>query len=202
MRPFKYQRPASLDETIHLLDNAEARVLAGGTDLLTLMKETIVAPEQVVDIKRLDSLPRQIEATDGGVTVGTLATLSDVQRSPLLKADYTAVAEAADVAATPQLRNMATVGGNLLQRPRCWYYRNRHLNCWLKGGEECFARDGRNEYHAIFDISPCVAAHPSDLAPALLALDAALRLRGPNGERTVDLEQFFAPPAEVMYFPS
>lgn len=91
---------------------------------------------------------------------------------------------------------MATLGGNLLQRPRCWYFRDDQFNCWLKGGDECQARDGQNQLHAIFDESPCVAVHPSDIAPALLALDATVRLRGSQGERTLPLQSFFALPDE------
>jgi xanthine dehydrogenase YagS FAD-binding subunit len=91
---------------------------------------------------------------------------------------------------------MATLGGNLLQRPRCWYFRDERFHCWLKGGDECQARDGQNQMHALFDRSPCVSVHPSDLAPALLALDAEVRLRGPSGERVLPLETFFALPEE------
>lgn len=197
MYPFEYQRPQSLEEAFRFLSRDGSELLAGGTDLLTLMKQEIAAPKYVVDIKRLEALPREIQTVrDGGVRVGALATLSDVQNSATLAGPYAALAEAAEVAATPQLRNMATVGGNLLQRPRCWYFRNPHLHCWLKGGDDCFARDGRNEYHAIFDISPCVAAHPSDLAPALLVLDAEVHLQWTDGERRVALENFFAAPAE------
>jgi xanthine dehydrogenase YagS FAD-binding subunit len=89
---------------------------------------------------------------------------------------------------------MATIGGNLLQRPRCWYFRNPRVNCWLKGGADCPARDGENQYHALYDVSPCVAVHPSDPAAALLALDAFVRLRGASGEREMPLADFFAPP--------
>jgi xanthine dehydrogenase YagS FAD-binding subunit len=96
-------------------------------------------------------------------------------------------------AATPQLRAMATVAGNLLQRSRCWYFRGQY-NCWLKGGDECFARPGENKYHAIFDASPCVAVHPSDLAPALVALNAELTITGPAGDRIVAVEDFLVPP--------
>jgi xanthine dehydrogenase YagS FAD-binding subunit len=105
--------------------------------------------------------------------------------------------EAAGLAASPQLRNMATIGGNLLQRPRCWYFRSSHFPCWLKGGAECFALDGENQYHALFHQGPCVAAHPSDPAAALLAYDASVAVRGPAGERVVPLDAFFAEPEEA-----
>jgi xanthine dehydrogenase YagS FAD-binding subunit len=105
-----------------------------------------------------------------------------------------ALSEAAAAAATPQLRNMATIGGNLLQRPRCWYFRNPRFHCWLKGGDDCPARDGENALHALFGNSPCVAVHPSDLAAVLLAVHAVARLRGPRGERTLPMSTFFALP--------
>jgi xanthine dehydrogenase YagS FAD-binding subunit len=107
-----------------------------------------------------------------------------------------ALAEAAAVAATPQLRNMATIGGNLLQRPRCWYFRHPLATCWLKGGAGCPARDGENRLHALFGDGPCYAVHPSDLAPALLALEAEVHVRGPAGERWLPLDDLYRLPAD------
>jgi xanthine dehydrogenase YagS FAD-binding subunit len=214
MRHFAYSSAMTLDETIQLLgqsshdasrsqasgqsvgQNGATRVLAGGTDLLTLMKAEITAPSHLVDIKRLDELPRGIEANEQGTMLGALATLAEIELSEAIQARYPVLAQAAALAATPQLRNMATIGGNLLQRPRCWYFRHANFHCWLKGGDECHARDGQNQLHALFDTSPCVAVHPSDLASALLALDASVQLRGPAGERTVALNEFFRPPQE------
>ena len=198
MRSFEYTSAASLAEAFDLLGRGQAgavRPLAGGTDLLTLMKADLAAPTQLVDIKRLSDLPRGIAETDAGVAIGALTSLSVIESDPTLLARYSALSEAAAVAATPQLRNMATLGGNLLQRPRCWYFRNALFDCWLKGGSECQAREGENERHALFDTSPCVAVQPSDPAAALVALDAAVRLRGPRGERTVALADFFAAPS-------
>src|ERR687890_928628 len=123
-------------------------------------------------------------------------TLAQIADDPRVRRRLPALAEAAALAATPQLRNMATIGGNLLQRPRCWYYRNPHVHCWLKGGDECQAREGENQHHALFDVSPCVAVHPSDPATALVALDAMIRLWGPRGERELPVAEFFAPPAD------
>ncbi len=200
MRPFEYGSAATIDEVIALLqsEGAEAvRPLAGGTDLLTLMKADIASPSRLLDIKRIPDLPRTVEETDAGVTLGALTTLTDIETHPLLRQRYSALAEAASLAATPQLRNMATLGGNLLQRPRCWYFRDDQFHCWLKGGSECHARDGQNQLHALFDESPCVAVHPSDLASALVALDATVRLRGPQGERSLPLQSFFAVPEET-----
>ena len=197
MRPFAYSRASSVDEAIDLLStahNGEIRPLAGGTDLLTLMKADIVEPGQLVDVKRLDELPGGITETSDGVTLGALTTLTEIEKSDLLQSRYPLLAQAAGLAATPQLRNMATLGGNLLQRPRCWYFRRPHFRCWLQGGDDCQARDGQNQFHAIFGDSPCVAVHQSDLAGALLAVDAEVRLRGAGGDRTLPLVNFFAEP--------
>lgn len=199
MRSFAYARATTIDETITLLDQADdghTRPLAGGTDLLTLMKADIATPAQLVDIKRLGELSHGITETATGVTLGALTTLTTIEQSDLLRRKYPVLPEAAELAATPQLRNMATIGGNLLQRPRCWYFRNQRFPCWLKGGADCPAYDGENQYHALFGDGPCYAVHPSDLASALLALNAAVRLQGPQGERTLPLHEFFALPED------
>ncbi|CAN5833039.1 xanthine dehydrogenase family protein subunit M [soil metagenome] len=197
MRSFEYIRTITLDETFALLgQNGEQtpRALAGGTDLLTLMKKEINIPTQLIDLKRLPDLPSGITATAQGMTIGTLTTITEIETNTQLQEKYPLLAEAAALAATPQLRNMATIGGNLLQRPRCWYFRNQLVNCWLKGGDECQAQDGENQLHALFGGGPCYAVHPSDLAPTLLALDATVQLRGPDGERTVPLAEFYTLP--------
>ena len=221
MRHFEYSSATTVDETIQLLsqqhsnivangqgnhgqasgqngngETSQIKALAGGTDLLTLMKADIVTPTQLVDIKRLDEIPRGIDHQPQGTTIGALTTLADIELNESIQQRYPLLTQAAASAATPQLRNMATIGGNLMQRPRCWYFRHAHFHCWLKGGDECHARDGENQLHAIFDASPCVATHPSDLASALVAVDAEVRLRGPAGERNVTLEQFFTLPSD------
>jgi xanthine dehydrogenase YagS FAD-binding subunit len=199
MRSFEYARPSSVDEAITLLGHdeiGESRPLAGGTDLLTLMKAGIVAPSRLLDIKRADGLAGGIEQTDQGLTLGALTTLAEIETNAMIKDRYPVLAEAAALAATAQLRNMATIGGNLLQRPRCWYFRNAHLNCWLKGGDHCPAYDGENQLHALFGDGPCYAVHPSDLASALLTLDAEVQVQGKNGEHTVPLADFFALPTD------
>ncbi len=193
MKPFAYSRPSSLDEALALL-GPSARALAGGTDLLTLMKADLVAPERLVAIAPL--LPKGVAREPEGISIGAATTLAELARDATLAQRFTALAQAARIAASPQLRNMATLGGNLLQRPRCWYFRHRLAHCWLKGGSACFARDGENRQHALFSDGGCVAAHPSDLAPALLAFDASVRLRGAQGERIVPLEELFALPAD------
>jgi xanthine dehydrogenase YagS FAD-binding subunit len=208
MRAFDYTDPRTVDEAIALLGQnghdhergmmplAGVHPLAGGTDLLTLMKADVAAPSHLVNIKRLAELPSGIADTAQGLTLGTLTTLADIETHGVIKQHYPLLAQAAAVAATPQLRNMATLGGNLLQRPRCWYFRSRLLHCWLKGGTECPAHDGENQFHALFGGGPCYAVHPSDLAPALLALDAQVRLQGRGGTRTLPIAEFFSLPTE------
>lgn len=195
MKPFAYTRPQSLDDAVALqIGDQDAQFLAGGTDLLTLLKADLLEPSQLVDIKRLAELDAAVTLNGETLRIGALATLSDLEFDPLVAAHAPALAEAAALAASPQLRNMATIGGNLLQRPRCWYYRDPEIACWLKGGADCPARDGENQLHAVFDVSPCVAVHPSDPAAALLAHDAEVAVRGPQGSRTQSLADLFAPP--------
>jgi xanthine dehydrogenase YagS FAD-binding subunit len=200
MRRFEYSSATSLAEAMDGLatnrtqPDVAVRPLAGGTDLLTLMKGDIVAPSQLIDIKRVAEIPQGVDVGDDGTMLGALTTLSEVTANPQIQQHYPLLAQAIGLAATPQLRNMATVGGNLLQRPRCWYFRHAHFHCWLKGGEECPAVEGQNQHHALFGSSPCVAVHPSDLAPALLALDAEVQLRGPHGSRSMPLAEFLVEP--------
>ncbi|MCC7368502.1 MAG: xanthine dehydrogenase family protein subunit M [Chloroflexi bacterium] len=213
MRTFEYARAETIDDATTQVASPSAdgngrrpialpvqdgrRFLAGGTDLLTLMKADVFAPSMLVDIKRVADIPHGIdERGDGGAAIGALTTLSEIERHAGLAARFPALVAAVGQAATPQLRNMATMGGNLLQRPRCWYFRSSLFPCWLKGGDECHARDGENSHHAIFGESPCVAVHPSDAAAALVAYGATVRLRGPHGERTLSVEELFAEPTD------
>lgn len=197
MRQFAYARPTSVEDAISLLgSDGTTRPLGGGTDLLTLMKADLLRPDRLIDVKRLEDLPATIEATADGLVIGARVTLSDLENHELVGQLYPALAEAAGLAATPQLRNMATVAGNLLQRPRCWYFRNSLFNCWLKGGDDCPARGGENQLHALFATGPCVAVHPSDLASALEALDATVQVRGTKGDRSIPTSEFFGQPKE------
>jgi xanthine dehydrogenase YagS FAD-binding subunit len=208
MRPFDYTSPSTVDGAMTLLGqnghehergmgaSAGVQPLAVGTDLLTLMKADIAAPSHLVNIKGLAGLPRGVQDTPQGLTLGALTTLSEVETHPAIRQRYPLLAQAAAVAATPQLRNMATLGGNLLQRPRCWYFRHRLLDCWLKGGETCPAYDGENRFHALFGGGPCYAVHPSDLAPALVAVEAQVSLRGPQAARVCPVAEFYSAPRE------
>lgn len=191
MNKFTYAVTTSGADTIPLL-GPDTQALAGGTDLLPLMKDGIVAPAMLVNIKHAQEL-RYIREEADGLHIGALATLDELDRHPVVRERYRALADAAGSAASPQLRNMATIGGNLLQQVRCWYYRG-DFECWLKGGSICHARNGENQFHAVWDQSPCVAVHPSDPPAALIALDATLRIAGPSGERTLTVAEFLQPP--------
>lgn len=190
MRPFAYARAGSAEEAQRLAAERGTRLVAGGTDLLSLLKERIVEPDRLVDLTGVRAL-RGIEATRDALRIGALATLAEVLAHPavppILKA---ALADAA----TPQLRNVGTVGGNLLQRNRCWYFRSEAHRCWLKGGKSCLAVDGDSRSHAIFGDGECRMVTPSDLAPALLALDATALVRDAEGERRRPVAELFAAP--------
>jgi xanthine dehydrogenase YagS FAD-binding subunit len=193
MKAFAYHRATDIQVVLSELQ-AGARPLAGGTDLLTLMKADVDTPARLVDVKRLEALAGGICADGPGLEMGALTTLAELERNAEIVARYRALSQAAAEAATPQLRNMATLGGNLLQQPRCWYFRHRDVHCWRKGGSECPARDGENRLHALFGAGPCHAVHPSDPAVALCALAAQLRLRSAVGERELPVQDLFALP--------
>ncbi|HEU4328785.1 MAG TPA: FAD binding domain-containing protein [Roseiflexaceae bacterium] len=194
MKKFAYVAAESVAEVIPLLD-ARSRPLAGGTGLLTDLNDALANPERLVSLRRIAGL-RGVAPADGGLGIGALTTLSDLERDTALRSGpYAALAQAARVSASPQIRNAATIGGNLVQEVRCWYFRGP-FDCWLKGGQTCYARAGEHHMHALFEQSPCIAVHPSDPATALLALDASVRLAGPEGERHVALLELLRPPEE------
>jgi xanthine dehydrogenase YagS FAD-binding subunit len=168
---------------------------AGGVDLLDLMKEGLLAPKRVVNLRAVPELGRIGEEKDGSMRIGATVTLAQLGAHPAIRARYRALAQAAGNSASPQLRNMATLGGNLLQRPRCWYFRSLDHHCARKGGQACFAFAGENAYHAIFGQNGCAIVHPSTPATALVAFDARVELVGAKGrKRIVALEKFFVPP--------
>ena len=200
MKPFEYVSAKSLEEAVGLLGErpGRARVIAGGTDLLTQMQVGVAQPERLVNLKSIAGLDR-IEITPNALRLGPLVPLAEIAAHPAIRTRFTALAEAAAAAASPQIRNAGTLGGNLCQRPRCWYFRSEDFPCRKKGGEECFALEGENKYHAIFGGDDCRIVHPSDTAPALVAYGADATLHSPRGERTVPLEGLFAmPSADVM----
>jgi xanthine dehydrogenase YagS FAD-binding subunit len=196
MKNFTYYRPQSAEEAVGLLDAkwGKTELLAGGTDLLDLLKEYVAQPDKVVSIKGGD---QRIGFGNGGgpCTITANSTLSWIAESQRLGEVFPALTTAAGQIGGPQIRNMGTLGGNLCQRNRCWYFRDERTNCLLKGGDKCFALDGENKYHAIFrPNSKCVIVHPSTLAPALIALGATAEVLGPKGKRTVELAKFFRAP--------
>ena len=193
MKPFAYARPKAVTEALELARGG-ATVMAGGTDLLGLMKDGIASPERIVDIRGLEPLRGWARTKGKGLRIGALVPLVELETSAELAKLMPIVGEALRPAATTQLRTMGTVGGNLLQRNRCWYFRDEAYPCWLKGGVRCFAVDGDNRQHAIIGAEECVAVAPSDLAPALIAYDATVSLTGARGSRTMPLSDLYVTP--------
>lgn len=196
MKRFAHVNVYDLREALNWLADG-AKPIAGGTDLLSEMKERIIAPQRLVNLKAIPKLAEIHYSEKGGLRLGALATLAQLASHPAVVQRYPALAQAAGQAASPQLRYMGTIGGNLCQSPRCWYYRNALFPCWLKGGEICFAVEGENAYHAILGGEPCHAVHPSDLAPALIALNASVRVVGPKLDETFPLEELYRRPSDA-----
>jgi len=171
-----------------------AMALAGGTDLIGLMKDGLARPESLVDLTGIEGLRGWSHAKGRGLRIGALTPLVELETSDALAKTMPIVREALRDAATVQLRTMGTVGGNLLQRNRCWYFRDEGTVCWLKGGNRCFAIDGENRYHAIIGARDCVIVSPSDLVPALLAYDADIALTSSRGTRHMKLGDLFIAP--------
>lgn len=195
MNAFQFVEASSLAEALREAKDG-AVIKAGGVDLLDRMKEGIDAPKRLVNIRHLPGLDRVDEVSDGGLRIGPLVTLTQIDEHPVIRRRFTALAEAAGHSATPQIRNMATIGGNLLQRPRCWYFRSSDFHCSRKGGDKCFAQDGENQYHAIFDNQSCAIVHPSSLAIPLIAFGAQVELTSGKNKRTVPVEEFFVTPEQ------
>jgi xanthine dehydrogenase YagS FAD-binding subunit len=190
---FSYARPRNLREALQLLSAPGTRVHAGGTDLLGCLRDGVFGADTLVSLSGVPDLRGIRRALDGGVIIGAMTTLSEIAAHPDIVKDYPTLAQGAAAAASPQLRNQGTIGGNLCQRPRCWYFRG-DFHCARKGGEKCFAVEGENQFHCIFGGDVCFIVHPSDTAPALVALDAIVRITGPNGSRSVPAERFFVLP--------
>jgi xanthine dehydrogenase YagS FAD-binding subunit len=189
---FAYARPTTLGEALRLAGRKGARVHAGGTDLLGCLRDRVLGAETLVSVAGLSDLHGIRPARDGGLRLGALTTIAEVVADPTVRTHYSGLAEAASQVASPQLRNQGTIGGNLCQKPRCWYYRGDFF-CLRKGGEMCYAAEGENQGHAIFGGDRCFAVHPSDTAPALAALGATVRIAGATGTRVIPVEQLFVP---------
>lgn len=198
MKNFKYFRPTTVDQAVGLLDNTwgTTELLGGGTDLHDLQKEYVAQPDKVVSLTGIKELVG-IKVGKDAVTIGAGTRLTDIAAHAELRKLFPALTGAAEIIGGPQIRNMGTLGGNLCQRNRCWYFRDEHVKCLLKGGDKCYALDGENEYHAVFTQGhKCVIVNPSTLAPGLIALGASADVVGPKGKkRTIKLDKFFHAPA-------
>jgi xanthine dehydrogenase YagS FAD-binding subunit len=203
--PFEHVEAESIADAIGWLQRygTRAKLIAGGTDLLGLMKDRITGPKMplpdlLVNIKRVRELRGTADLPGGGVSVGAATTLREIERDPLMRTRFRALTEAAASVATSHIRAVGTIGGNLCQRPWCWYFRHPRFECFKRGGRQCFAIPGQNgSYFSVLNLGICVMAHPSDTAPALVALGADLELAGPAGRRQVPVEDFFRGPRSV-----
>jgi len=193
MKTFEWTDATSVEQALGQLDQ-KAILKAGGVDVLDLLKEHLIAPDRLVNIRNIRELDYVRHDDQSGLKLGPLVTLHALSEEPVVLKQYTAIAHSAGHAATPQIRNMATLGGNLVQRPRCWYFRNEEFHCRKKGGELCYAHHGENQYHSIFDNTPCAIVHPSSTATALVAYHATIELTSSKGKKEVALEDFFTLP--------
>jgi xanthine dehydrogenase YagS FAD-binding subunit len=196
MRPFKIAQPKTAEELGALLAEAgdKVTIMSGGTDLLDRLKSGVAGPEIVADIQGIEDLSG-LAARRDGLRIGPLTRIVELAGNPVVARDYPSLRAAAVSLASPQLRNVGTVGGNLCQRPRCWYFRDPQVVCIKKGGADCFALHGRNRYHAILGGGPCYIVYPSDLAPVLISLGARVTIGGRQSDRVLPLEEFYQPPS-------
>lgn len=194
---FTHTRAASVADAVRRLAAPGAKPHAGGTDLLGCLRDGVFTAKTVVSLSGLKELGGIAPLPGGGLRIGALATHREIAAHKVVLESYRALAHASASVGSPQLRNQGTIGGNLCQRPRCWYFRGE-FHCLRKGGETCYAMSGENENHAILGGDRCVMVHPSDTAAALLALGARVRIAGPGGSRVVPLDGFFVGPAKVV----
>jgi xanthine dehydrogenase YagS FAD-binding subunit len=196
MPAFELLQPSSIADAQKLLEHhgRDAWVLAGGMDSFDWLKDRIKKPKVVVDLSGIAEL-KGIRATSDGIEIGAMTTLTEVVQHPVVREKYKLLAESAELVASPQIRNQGTIGGNVSQDARCWYYR-AGWPCYRAGGNVCYADtpEGRNREHAILHAERCVAVNPSDTAPALIAVDAKFVILTPNGERVIDAEDYFIGP--------
>jgi xanthine dehydrogenase YagS FAD-binding subunit len=197
MPAFELFQPANIDDALVLLDHhgSDAWVLAGGLDSFDWLKDRIKRPKVVIDLSQISEL-RGVKEVNGGLEIGAMTTLTEVVRHPIVKEKFSILSTGAELAASPQIRNQGTIGGNVSQDARCWYYRGG-WKCYRAGGNICFADTPTavNREHAILHAARCVAVNPSDSAPALIALEAQMVIRNVKGERVVNAEDYFVGPA-------
>ena len=200
MTPFEHFNANTLDEAFPLLGpDWNTRIIAGGTAFVPEMKLGFITPTRIVNIKEIKELETIAYSPGQGLRIGAVARLNDIQKYEQVSSKFNILYQAICQTASPQIRNMATIGGNLCQPPRCWYYRNSLFHCLRKGGQSCYAVAGENKYHAILGGNRCFIVHPSDLAPALIALDAQVKILDKNGETVLPLEVFFIGPKVNLY---
>jgi xanthine dehydrogenase YagS FAD-binding subunit len=205
MRGFEYYRITTVTQAVSLLARYQekAAIIAGGSDMLTMMKDRLEgpklkSPQQLLDVTGIKDL-NYIREQKNGVKIGAVTTLSDIASSSLVAGKYPLLSQAASQVAVPQIRNVGTLGGNLCQRPRCWYFRGRLFkDCFRKGGNTCYAPSGENQYHAIFGGENCYMVYPSDLAPALAALNARVEIATPKGNKLIPIDQFYVRPGKSI----
>lgn len=197
MKNFEYIHPKTLREASQWLgkDWQTALPFAGGTDLLGLMKDNIESPSKLINLKSLPDLNQIVYQPGKGLLIGALVTVAEIAEHPIIREKYAALAEAAYEVASPQLRNVGTLGGNLCQRPRCWYFRGE-FHCLRKGGDLCYAVDGRNKFHCVIGGGPCFIVHPSDTAVALTALGAQMVVFSGKKSRSLSIRDFFVLPEQ------
>lgn len=193
MRPFEYASPTTREQAARLLASPGSVPLAGGSDLLALMKDRVETPARLVNLKEIRDLRGIKVDPKAGLRIGALVTIDELAADPALKFEYAALADAAERVAGPQIRSVATVGGNLCQRPRCWYFRNGFGLLAMRDGRS-MVQEGDNRYHSIFGDGPALFVLPSTVVPLLVALGTQVTILGPQGERRVDLESFYRIP--------
>jgi xanthine dehydrogenase YagS FAD-binding subunit len=199
MKNFVHIKPKNLQEAAKIIgDNwIDALPYAGGTDLLGLMKDGIEKPKKLIDLKALPGMDKITYTPGKGLKIGALVPIAEICGHDLINKKYTVLGQAAKEVASPQLRNVGTIGGNICQRPRCWYFRGE-FHCLRKGGDVCYAVEGENKYHCIIGGAPCFIVHPSDMAVALLALNAAVTVFYGKKTRQIPLENFFVLPEKIV----
>ena len=203
MKSFELYEPTTIEEAVGILTKLgpKAKVLAGGSDLVTgIMKDWVQGtgmplPDALVDLGTIPAL-RGIKVDQKGATIGAFATLTEIVESGDLKRSFSLLTQAAHSVASTLIRNYGTLGGNINQRPRCWFFRGKDFDCLKKGGDTCFSVTGDNRYHAIIGGEGCYIVHPSDTATSLLALNAQAKIAGPDGERMIPFDDYFIGPGE------
>jgi xanthine dehydrogenase YagS FAD-binding subunit len=193
MNRFQYINAPDIQTATALLQQPATAALAGGTDLLPELKKHIRTPQRLVNLKNIPQTC-YIHFGSENIKIGALTTITEVEESPDISKHFPILSQAAATVGSPQIRNAGTIGGNLCQSVRCWYYRHPELQCWLKGGKTCYARNGLNRHHAVVGKSQCVAVNPSDLAPALIALDASVKIAKPDGTHDIPIESLYRLP--------